>query len=178
MRTTRAILAAEAPDAATRIVDNFRKTISLQPNASIAGYWPFRDELDVRPLLTALAGRGHVIALPRVLGSRKPLQFHKWRREDPLVVSVFGVMEPKAITAIITPIVILVPLLAFDREGYRLGYGAGYYDMTLAALRRERPVNVVGIGYAGQEVDRLPREPHDQRMDWIVTEKAARRMEG
>ncbi|QJE73346.1 5-formyltetrahydrofolate cyclo-ligase [Aerophototrophica crusticola] len=149
----------------------------LAPELIVSAYWPRGDELDTRPILRALAARGIRTCLPVVAGRGWPLLFKLWRDGHPLVPGGFGVMEPMAEAPVVRPDLLLVPLLAWDRQGYRLGYGAGYYDRTLEALRLEGPpVVAAGIGYAAQELPAVPRDGYDQRLDWIVTEQAAVRI--
>jgi 5-formyltetrahydrofolate cyclo-ligase len=108
--------------------------------------------------------------LPVVIAKNEPLLFRLWRPGMPLEVGRFGTLHPPNDSPLLTPDLVLVPLLAFDRHGDRLGYGGGYYDRTLAALRIERSSRAVGLAYAAQELPELPHQPHDQRLDWIVTE--------
>lgn len=143
----------------------------LPAGAVVAGYWPMRGEIDVLPLLAALAERGQVTALPAVIERKAPLVFRRWATGDPLEDGLYGTRHPVAAAEEVRPVCLLVPLLAFDRRGIRLGYGGGFYDRTLAALRASGPVVAVGIAYAGQEVESLPAEDHDERLDWVVTEK-------
>lgn len=142
---------------------------------TVAGYHPKGDEVDVLPALSCLAAAGHATALPVVTGRAWPLVFRLWRPGHPLVPGAFRIMEPMADAPLVQPGVMLVPLLAYDRQGYRLGYGGGFYDRTLEVLRAEAPTLAVGIGYAGQGVDKLPIDAYDQKLDWIVTEQGARR---
>ena len=139
----------------------------------VAGYWPRDTEMDARPLLRHLHGDGFDCALPVVAGRGAPLHFRRWHPEAALEPGGFGILQPSPPAARVTPQVVLAPLLCFDARGARLGYGAGYYDCTLAALRRAGRVLFVGIAFAAQRVDRVPHEDHDQRLDWIVTEKGA-----
>ena len=139
----------------------------------VAGYWPMADEIDLRPLLARLYEIGFECALPVVTGRGRPLVFRRWTPATTLRRAGFGLSEPGPDAPEFAPEVLLVPLLAFDVEGYRLGHGAGYYDITLAALRHERAVLAVGVAFAAQEVARVPRQDHDQRLDWIVTEERA-----
>ena len=148
--------------------------LALAEGAIVSGYWAFREEADPRALMLALAAKGHPLALPCVVAKRTPLRFHLWRESDAMRVSAFGVTEPHVSAEVVTPSVLLVPLLAFDADGYRLGYGGGYYDRTLEALRARGPVRAIGIAYAGQEVPALPHEAHDQRLDAVLTEKGLR----
>lgn len=143
---------------------------------TIAGYWAKGDEADVLPSLSALAAAGHATALPLVTGPAWPLIFRLWRPGHPLVPGAFRIMEPMGEAPLVQPDIVLVPLLAFDDCGYRLGYGGGFYDRTLEVLRAEAPTQAVGIGYAGQRVESLPIDAYDQRLDWIVTEQGFRRI--
>ncbi|CAO3421391.1 5-formyltetrahydrofolate cyclo-ligase [Azospirillum argentinense] len=141
------------------------------PDGPVAGYWPLGSELDVRPLLLHLRTGGRSIALP-VSGPRgQALTFRDWDPVLPLVAGRYGIQEPDADRPEVVPAVLLVPMLAFDRSGHRLGYGAGYYDRTLDALRAIRPVLAVGMAFAAQEMDAVPRGAHDERLDWILTER-------
>lgn len=144
--------------------------LDLPLGAVVAGYCAFRDEADPRALMQALAARGHPLALPVMVGKALPLRFHRWCEGDAMGVHPYGVSEPLATAEMIVPSVLLVPLLAFDRRGIRLGYGGGYYDRTLAALRSTGPVTAIGIAYAGQECAGLPWGPHDQPLDAVLTE--------
>ena len=162
--------------AAEAVKANFLAAIRLVPGVVIGGYWPIGTEIDARPLLTALHERGHPCGLPAVHRGQA-LTFHRWRPNDRLVRGVFGIDVPDPKAPELVPDVFLAPLLAFDADGSRIGYGGGYYDRTIPALRAKKPLLVVGIAYAAQEVERVPTDKFDQRLDWIVTEKAARRIE-
>jgi 5-formyltetrahydrofolate cyclo-ligase len=155
---------------------NFFARFSHPRGYDFAGYWPIREEADIRPLLTALHERGHRLALPRVVRRGAPLRFLRWRPGDCLAPGYAGIPEPAADGEEIVPDVLLVPLLGFDRAGRRLGYGGGFYDRTLGALRRRGAVEAIGIGYSEQEVDSLPPGDHDEPLDWIVTELGCRRL--
>ena len=144
---------------------------------AVAGYWPMDAELDVRPLLDHLHGAGAVCALPVVAGRGTRLVFRRWRPGMALEGGALGTRHPDAATPEVVPDVVLTPLLAFDDAGERLGQGGGYYDRTLNALRNDGIVLAVGIAYAAQRMDRLPRAVHDQRLDWIVTEEGAIRFQ-
>lgn len=134
-----------------------------------SGYLPIRTEIDPRPALAMLAARGAGLCMPVVTGSGLPLSFRRWAPGAPTVTGVFGVEIP-ADELPATPTLLICPMLAFDRRGFRLGYGGGFYDRTLAALRAAGPVLAVGIAYAGQEVGEVPTEATDARLDLIVTE--------
>jgi 5-formyltetrahydrofolate cyclo-ligase len=164
--------AAVAEAVAKRLLAAFR----LPEGAIVSGYWPLEDELDPRPCLSEFAALGHPLALPRVQGRGRPLAFHAWREGDPLFAGPFQVMEPGPDVPLVTPRILLVPLLAFDREGRRLGYGAGYYDLVLCELRASRPSPLaIGVAFAAQEVAEVPTGPSDQPLDAVVTETGVHR---
>jgi len=132
----------------------------------VAGYWPMGDEMDVRPLLATLAELGHSLALPVTTPRGQPLLFRRWQPGDALSRGPLGTSFPAAGEAV-RPDWLLVPLLAFDQKGRRLGYGGGYYDRTLAAL----PAAVaIGCAHAVQEVPEVPAGPDDVRLAWVATE--------
>jgi 5-formyltetrahydrofolate cyclo-ligase len=164
-------LVRDVPDFAQRIAA-FVDDLSIAPNAIVSGYWPMGDEADPRALMSALAARGHALALPRVEKKNAPLVFHRWREGEALVIHKFGMSEPHLDSQIVVPDVLLVPLLAFDADGYRLGYGGGFYDRTLFSLARK---TAIGIAYAGQQVSALPHEAHDHPLDAVLTENGLRR---
>lgn len=174
-RRRRDLAAAEAPGAALSVMDRVLSTVPVPAGAVVSGYWPIGSELDVLPLLRRFSESGHACALPVGEGRGRPLRFRAWRPDTAMVEAGYGIMVPAPDEPWATPSVLLVPLLAFDRAGYRLGYGAGYYDRTLAELRAEpgagRPVLAVGVAFAAQEMDAVPRDCYDQRLDWIVTDR-------
>jgi 5-formyltetrahydrofolate cyclo-ligase len=169
----RLYLARSVPDFAQRIV-SFADDLTIAPHAVVAGYWPMGDEADPRALMAALAGRGHALALPRIEAKSAPLVFHRWREGETLIAHKFGMQEPHMDRDVITPDVVLVPLLAFDAQGHRLGYGGGFYDRTLQTLRAQHKIRTIGIAYAGQEVARVPHAPHDKKLDAVLTENGLR----
>jgi 5-formyltetrahydrofolate cyclo-ligase len=144
------------------------------PGAVVSGYWPFRSEIDPRPLMRRLSQAGARLALPVTpeRASHAPLTFRIWTPESVLAPGSFQVHEPPPESETVEPDLLLVPLLAFDRAGHRLGYGAGHFDRTLQRLRALKPLTAVGLAYAAQEVASLPADPHDEKLDGIVTEKA------
>jgi 5-formyltetrahydrofolate cyclo-ligase len=142
------------------------------PKATVvAGYWPIGTELDVRHTLSHLDLIGFGCALPVVVAKGESLTFRTWTPQVLMERSGLGILAPAATVPQVDPDVLLVPLLAFDRAGFRLGYGAGFYDRTLERLRRSKSVTAIGIGFAGQEVDSVPRDQYDQPLDWLVTER-------
>ena len=170
----RAAAFAADPDAGERLAARFLAGIlemhPLAPEAAVSAYWPMDSELDSRPLMRRLHERGHPCLLPVVAGRGRPLVFRRWHPGARLVEGGFGVHEPGPEAAEGVPEVVLCPLLAFDRRGTRLGYGGGYYDRTLAALRRAGTVTAIGIGYAAQEVPAVPRGATDVALDGVFTE--------
>ena len=163
-----AALGAAAADGLVRL--GLDRLAAFRPKI-IAGFWPMRSEIDVRPLMLALAEvTGAKLALPLVLARGAPLAFRHWRPGIPLVQGPFGTSHPGDREVVLVPNLILVPLLAFDRERNRLGYGAGFYDNTLAGLRKYVPVTAVGVAYAAQEVSAVPVGEHDERLDLVLTE--------
>jgi len=140
----------------------------------VASFIPMHTEIDVWPLMDALADAGYTLALPRIKRAGHPLIFHAFRFGDKLGRGPFSTKEPARSAPIITPKTILLPLLAFGRDGSRLGYGGGYYDRTLEALRRKTKIFACGIAYSGQEVPTLPTDGHDQNLDGVLTETGLR----
>jgi 5-formyltetrahydrofolate cyclo-ligase len=175
----RAAVAALPPAAAGRLArDALLAAIAVPAGAPVSGFWPLDGEFDPRPLIEHFHDAGHVVALPVVIGRGQPLLFRRWQPGMALVPGSFRVLTPPPEAPEVTPAVVLAPLLAFDAAGYRLGYGGGFYDRTLARLRAAGHVLAIGVGYAAQEVAAVPREPTDQPLDWIVTEQGARRIAG
>ena len=144
----------------------------------VSGFKPFSDEIDVLPLMARLAGEGWRTALPVVVGRDRPLVFRAWAPGEPTVAGAWAIPVPPDGAPEVEPDVLLVPMLAFDGAGFRLGYGGGFYDRTLAALRAVKPVTAVGVGFSGQEMEQVPREAHDEPLDWILTEQGPRRPQG
>lgn len=137
----------------------------------IAGYWPIKTEIDPRPLMAALSVRGLKTALPATPKPEMPLIFHLWQDGDVMIDGFYGTSEPHPDAPICAPNVLLVPLLAFDDAGYRLGYGGGFYDRSLEALRQQSErVMAIGIAYDAQNVVRVPIGPYDAKLDGILTE--------
>jgi 5-formyltetrahydrofolate cyclo-ligase len=145
--------------------------LPMAPGLVVSGFMPMRSEINPLPLMKTLAEAGVQLALP-VTGRRgEPLVMRAWRWGEPLDSGVWGIREPKPEAPQVDPDVLLVPLLAFDRAGGRLGYGGGYYDLTLARLRSCKAVMTVGLAYAIQEIARVPTTPHDATLDLVLTEQ-------
>lgn len=169
----RALAHGVDPAAGVALADAFPGDLMPRPGQVASAYWPYRTEIDSRPLMARLAAAGVRIALPvtPAKGSDEALIFRVWSEGDHLSPGHFPVHEPHPDAETVEPDLVLVPLLAFDRSGHRLGYGAGHYDRTLARLRALKPVTAVGLAFADQAVERLPSGPHDQRLDGILTER-------
>jgi 5-formyltetrahydrofolate cyclo-ligase len=137
----------------------------------VAGYWPIKGELDSRPLLSALAARGRTLALPVVIAEGAPLEFRGWSPGTALIPAGFGTSVPPPGAPILVPGLVLVPLLAFDDALRRLGYGRGYYDITLRALRAAGPVTAIGLAFADQHYASVAPDPWDEPLDAVLTER-------
>lgn len=146
--------------------------LNLTAGAVVAGYWPIATEIDDRPLLARLHERGFICALPVVNGRENPLEFRAWAPLDEVEPGGHDTFHPPADAPRVTPDLVLVPLLAFDHAGWRLGQGVGYYDRTLGALRAAGSVVAVGIAYAAQRFPAVPHGPLDQPLDWLLTEQS------
>lgn len=163
----------ELTDSRAEIIEDattlFFDIIQPQPDQIIAAYWPKGREFDPTHILERALGRNMTCALPKVDADSKVLKFVKWDQSVALTKGAFGIMEPDG-DEVVEPDVFLVPFLSFDRKGYRLGQGGGYYDATLAHYRAMKDITAIGIGYAHQAVlFTLPVEDHDQKMDYILT---------
>ncbi len=137
----------------------------------VSGFIPYKSEITTIPLLNALRRGGWRTAMPVVIAQGLPLLFRAWAPGEALVPGVWGIPMPPETAPEVLPDVLLVPLLAFDREGYRLGYGGGFYDRTLEKLRKLKAVVAIGVAYHAQMVDQVPRGPHDAPLDYMMTEE-------
>jgi len=155
------------------LTDHVLRDCPLPDRAVVSGFWPLGPEIDIRPLLLALHGRGHPIALPVTPRRGDPLTFRGWQPGDVLIPERFGTMRPTG--DILVPDVLLIPLLAFDAAGGRLGYGGGFYDRTLADLPGRFKI---GCAFAAQQVDAVPVGPYDIRLDAVATEQGIIRCGG
>jgi len=144
--------------------------LAVPPGAIVAGYSPMRSEINPSPLLRRLADAGARLALPVVIGRGQALVFRAFALGDPLGSGVWGIREPLAASPEVAPDILIVPLAAFDRTGQRIGYGAGYYDLTLARLRAEKPVVAAGLAFQAQEIAAVPFTRRDERLDLVLTE--------
>lgn len=175
---------AEAKAAARRAAFARRKPLFAQANgaqaahlsavlagyrgAPLSGFMPIRTEIDPTPAMAEASAHGPV-GVPVIVAPGAPLHFARWAPGTVMVEGAFGASVPAQIT-LMEPEIVIVPLLAFDRRGGRLGYGGGFYDRTLEVLRAKRPTLAIGFAFAGQEAEEIPLEPTDQPLDLIVTE--------
>jgi 5-formyltetrahydrofolate cyclo-ligase len=153
------------------IEKSLRDILAERPGA-LGVYWPFRAEFDPRPLVDWAVAVGRTVALPVVVDKKGPLDYRAWRPGEPLVDGVWGIPVPER-DEVVTPSAVLAPLVGFDRGCYRLGYGGGYFDRTLAVL--SPPAFAVGVGFEAQQIDTIHPQSFDVPMDLIVTEARVRR---
>ncbi len=159
--------------AASGLLATMRRERPIEKAQVVSGFWPIKDEIDIRPLMSELHDKGCRLVLPVVQGRGLPLLFRAWHPGDRLEAGSFGTLQPTAQHETLEPDALLVPLLACDAEGWRLGYGGGFYDRTLLGLRARRPVTAVGVGFDGQVLPQVPHGPDDQRLDWMLTDRRA-----
>jgi len=171
-------LPAETRKAAAEAIAARAFPLPITSGAIVAGFMPLKSEINPLPLMKALVAAGARLALPKIAGRGKPLIMRAWPWGAPLDAGQWDIREPKADAAEVDPDILLVPLLAFDRNGHRIGYGAGYYDMTIARLRSLKKVTAVGIAFAMQEVSTVPATERDARLDLVLTEREAIRING
>lgn len=145
--------------------------IAVKPGAIVSGFMPMKTEINPLPLLRRLAGEGAKLALPCIVGRGHPLTMRAYQFGDPFKSGQWGIREPMPAAPEVKPDILLVPLVCFDRNGQRIGYGAGYYDRTIASLRALKSVTTVGIAFAMQEIPQVPATERDERLDFVLTEK-------
>jgi len=172
-RARRDALAPELRQAAAAAIAERPFPVAIVRGTIVSGFMAIDSEINPLPLLKALAASGARLALPAIAGRGQPLVMRAWQIGDALDRGQWGIREPKPAAPAVDPDILLVPLLAFDRAGHRLGYGAGYYDMTINRARCVKPVLAVGIAYAAQEVAHIPTTPRDERLDLVLTEREA-----
>lgn len=160
-------------DRSARACEVLVDAVLSRPGRIVSGYMPIRTEIDIRPALRVLS-EGRRLCMPVVPGPARPLQFRIWTPETKMTEGAFGALIPDG-TEQVDPDILILPLLSFDRRGFRLGYGGGFYDRTLERLRASKAVHAIGFAYAAQEVSQVPTEPTDQPMDAVVTENGERR---
>jgi 5-formyltetrahydrofolate cyclo-ligase len=167
----RDVLPIDERKAAAETIAARKFPVAIAPGTLISGFMPLKSEINPLPLMQKLAEAGARLALPAIARRGRPLIMRAWEFGAPLDRGQWGIREPKADAPEVEPDILLVPLLAFDRAGHRLGYGAGYYDMTIHRLRALKPVTAVGIAFAAQEVPKIPTTPRDERLDLVLTER-------
>ncbi len=170
-RARREALPAQIRAEAARAVASRPFPVAAPPGTIVSGFMPMTSEINPIPLMRKLADGGAQLALPAVAGRGKPLIMRAFAFGETLASGVWGIREPKPDAPEVFPDIVLVPLLAFDRSGQRIGYGAGYYDMTIAALRARKNIVALGIGFAAQEILSVPNTPRDARLDLVLTER-------
>jgi len=147
---------------------------TYDPGKIIAAYMPIRTEISPLPVMVALSSEARTICVPVIQGAGMPLRFSVWTPDAPMSEGPFGASVP-ATDRFVAPDILITPLVAFDRHGYRLGYGGGFYDRSFEELKKLKPTLGIGFAYAAQELPKIPVEPTDQRLDAIVTEKSVMR---
>jgi len=145
--------------------------VNLAPGVIVSGFMPMKSEINPLPLLHAAADRGARLALPAIDKRGRPLIMRAWAFGDPFKAGQWGIREPVPEAPAVDPDILIVPLACFDRAGHRIGYGAGYYDMTINALRAKKKVTAIGIAFAVQEIPRVPATERDERLDLVLTER-------
>lgn len=173
MKGERRAAARKHPDAAEHAASAFMRAIDRHEGTIVSLYYPIKGELDTEPLVSALIEEGTRVVMPVVAKKKAPLIFRAYMPGEELVTGPYGELTPAEGAPEATPDILVVPLLAFTRDGGRLGYGGGYYDRTLEALRKQGNPIAVGYAYGEQEVDAIPLSPLDQALDWVVTERGA-----
>ena len=172
--TTQAVRrhAAEAsgPDAAARLSDHLVERFGHLSGHAVSGYLAIGTEIDVVPAIMRLEQAGLYVTLPVVTGAEQPLTFRRWTAGSKLESGPLRTRHPTSESPEILPDLLIIPMLAFDADGYRIGWGGGFYDRTLAKLRAEKEVIAIGAAFSAQLVDKVPRDHFDARLDWIATE--------
>jgi len=171
-------LPAAARKAAAEAIAARNFPLAIAPGTIVSGFMPLKTEINPLPLLQRLAEAGAQLALPAIAGRGKPLIMRAWRWGEPLDRGQWDIREPKPEAPEVEPDILLVPLLAFDRAGHRIGYGAGYYDMTITRLRARKPVTAIGIAFAAQEIPKIPATERDARLDLVLTEREVINLRG
>ncbi len=163
------------PEASRTIAAHGLDFLRLKAEAVVSGFAAIRDEINPAPLMVWLQAEGFRLALPVMQGRDKPLLMRSWSPGDMMAPAAWGIAEPLDDKPTLEPDVVLVPLLAFDERGHRLGYGGGFYDRTLRRLRKLKPIVAVGLAYDEQKVDAVPAESYDEKLDWVLTPSGPQR---
>ncbi len=165
----------QGPEASRKIAAQGLDFLGLKADAVVSGFAAIRGEINPAPLMTWLQAEGFRLALPVMQGRDKPLLMRSWSPGDVMAPAAWGIAEPLDDKPTVEPDVVLVPLLAFDERGFRLGYGGGFYDRTLKRLRKLKPIVAVGLAYDEQKVDAVPAESYDEKLDWVLTPSGPQR---
>jgi 5-formyltetrahydrofolate cyclo-ligase len=171
--TLRDALPAAERQAAAETIAARPFPVAVKPGVIVSGFMPMKTEINPVPLLRKLSDAGAQLALPAIAGRGKALIMRAWSFDAPLKSGQWGIREPMPEAPEVAPDIVIVPLAAFDRTGHRIGYGAGYYDMTINALRAKKKVIAIGIAFAAQEISRVPATERDARLDLVLTEREA-----
>ena len=175
--TRKRAFAMLGPEAGRLLASHGLDFLRVPAGAIVSGFAAIRDEINPAELMTWLHEEGFRMALPVMVGKGQPLVMRTWQPGDVLEPAAWGIAEPSLDKPEVVPQIVLVPLLAFDLRGFRLGYGGGFYDRTLAKLRAKNPVVAVGVAYDEQQVDAVPAESYDQRLDWVLTPSGPKKCE-
>jgi 5-formyltetrahydrofolate cyclo-ligase len=163
-------LPAQQRQAAAEAIAARAFPVDVAPGAIVSGYSPMKSELSPVPLMRRLSDAGAMLALPVVQGRGRPLLMRAWNFGEPLAAGAWDIQQPKSDASEVLPDILLVPLAAFDRSGHRIGYGAGYYDMTISTLRAIKTITAIGLAFAAQEIEKVHATPRDARLDLVLTE--------
>jgi 5-formyltetrahydrofolate cyclo-ligase len=164
-------LPAVQRQAASEAISARELPVAVTPGTIVAGFSPMKTEINPLPLMRKFADAGVQLALPCIAGRGKPLIMRAWKFGDAFKAGQWGIREPMPDAPEVAPDIVIVPLACFDRAGHRIGYGAGYYDMTIAALRVQKKVIAIGIGFSAQEISRVPATERDEHLDLVLTER-------
>jgi 5-formyltetrahydrofolate cyclo-ligase len=164
-------LPAAARQAAADAIAARGLPVEITPVTVVSGFMPMKTEINPIPLMRKLADAGVQLALPAIAGRGKPLIMRAWQFGGPLKSGQWGIREPMPEAREVAPAILIVPLACFDRAGHRIGYGAGYYDMTINALRAKQKTIAIGIAFAAQEIPKVPATERDERLDLVLTER-------
>ena len=168
---TRDAMPAAERAAAAEIIAARGLPVAVTPGTIVSGFMPLKSEINPLPLMRKAASAGAMLALPAIAGRGQPLIMRAYAFGDDFARGQWGIREPRPEAPEVAPDILLVPLAVFDRAGHRIGYGAGYYDMTIRALRAKKKVVAIGIAFAAQEIPHVPATARDERLDLVLTER-------
>jgi 5-formyltetrahydrofolate cyclo-ligase len=157
--------------AAAEVITARGLPVEVKPGTIVSGFMPMKSEINPLPLLRKLSADGAQLALPCIVGRGRPLIMRAWKFGDAFKAGQWGIREPVPEAPEVAPDILIVPLACFDRAGQRIGFGAGYYDMTIHALRQKKKIVAIGIAFAAQEIAQVPATERDERLDFVLTER-------